>query len=78
MNDIEKRKEAIGLYLSQEIVAKISKKLQRSRAWIYKWLSRYKLNPKGNWYEESSRRPKQIKKKYQKTQKQKLYQLESN
>ncbi|MBU2444603.1 MAG: helix-turn-helix domain-containing protein [Bacteroidetes bacterium] len=62
MNDIEKRKEAIRLYLSQEIVAKISKKLQRSRAWIYKWLSRYKLNPKGNWYEESSRRPKQIKK----------------
>ena len=78
MNEIEKRKEAIGMYLSREVVTEISKKLQRSRAWIYKCLSRYKINPQGDWYEELSRQPKQIKKKYQKTRRQKLYQLESN
>ena len=62
MNEIEKRKEAIRLLLSQEIVTTISKILKRSRAWIYKWHNRYKGDPLGSWYEDESRRPKQSKK----------------
>ena len=78
MNELEKRKEAIRLLLSHEIVTTISKILKRSRAWIYKWYNRYKGDPLGSWYEDESRRPKQSKKKFRQTQKQKLYPLGSS
>jgi len=72
MNEIEKRKEAIRLLLSEENVTTISKIVKRSRAWTYKWYNRYKADPLGSWYEDESRRPKQSKKKLQQRQKQKL------
>jgi putative transposase len=31
-----------------------------SKSWLYKWLSRYKSDPSGDWYKEESRRPKKI------------------
>lgn len=63
MDEIKARKEAILSYLGNLSITKIIKKFKRSRVWFYKWLNRYRANPKGNWFEERSRRPYSIKKK---------------
>jgi len=37
----EDRKEAVRRYLSGESVTSISRNIERSRTWLYKWLDRY-------------------------------------
>ncbi len=57
MDDIQQRQEAIRLYLAKEKAAAIVHRFNKSRKWLYHWISRYKNNPQGNWWEEQSRAP---------------------
>jgi len=52
------RQEAIRLHLQGESVQMISSKVNRSRQWVYKWVSRYEQNPQGSWYLNQSNAPK--------------------
>ncbi|MDR2408352.1 MAG: helix-turn-helix domain-containing protein [Bacteroidales bacterium] len=60
--EVEKkiRQEAIRLYLQGISVGMISKELERSRQWVYKWINRYIQNPTGTWYMEASTAPHHI------------------
>ena len=59
MKDSEEklRQEAIRFYLQEESVSSISKSLNRSRPWIYKWIGRFKSG-QSDWYKEESKAPK--------------------
>jgi len=56
------RIKAIELYNNKWEISEISKTLNCSRRWFYKWLKRYQSN-QPQWYIEQSRRPKTKKKK---------------
>lgn len=56
---ISLRKKAIELFLNNVSPSKIANELKVSRSWVYKWVNRYKENPKGKWFEEQSKTPKQ-------------------
>jgi hypothetical protein len=60
MDDIEIRKQAIIMYLAHHNPTEICETLKKSRPWFYKWVKRYKANPKGDWFIEHSRRPQVI------------------
>ena len=53
------RQEAVRLHLQGESVASIAAKIERTRQWVYKWVERYTLNPKGDWFKSKSNAPKQ-------------------
>lgn len=60
MNEIEEerlRVEAINRYLAGESPSSISKSINRSNYWFFKWLSRFKSGDE-NWYKSLSRAPK--------------------
>jgi len=57
------RQEAIRLSLQGYSVQTISKELERSRQWVYKWLSHYKQATDKNWYKSQSKVPKRVVKK---------------
>lgn len=48
MDDIQQRQEAIRLYLAKEKAAAIAHRFNKSRKWLYHWISRYKNNSQGN------------------------------
>ena len=60
MDDIEIRKQAIIMYLAHHNPTEICETLKKCRPWFYKWVKRYKANPKGDWFIEHSRRPQVI------------------
>lgn len=61
MDEIEIRKQAIVMYLTNHKPSDICHRLSRSRPWFYKWKSRYENDPQGNWFTEHSRKPNNIK-----------------
>lgn len=65
-NNEQKRIKAAALWNSKLTNSEICKILRCSRAWLYKWINRYRNN-EPNWYQEQSRRPKTTKKKNNKT-----------
>jgi hypothetical protein len=54
------RQEAIRLHLQGESVQAIVAKINRSRQWVYKWLSRYAENSQGEWYLNESNAPEKV------------------
>lgn len=59
MEDNEKRKQAISLYRSGEIINRIVKSLNKSRQWFYFWLDRYQsAKGKGDWFKGEQKAPK--------------------
>jgi len=58
--DEKLRIKAIELYNENWRVTEISKAVNRSQRWFYKWLKRYRSNDP-EWYKEESRRPKKSK-----------------
>ncbi len=72
LNKERKRIKAVELWKNKFKISGICITLKCSRAWLYKWLGRYRLNEPAsrctrqdgqNWYKEQSRRPTTIKKK---------------
>lgn len=59
------RQEAIRLWLAGVSPRQISRKLRRSRQWVYKWLNRYKAYKaaQSEWYLPESKAPKSTNKK---------------
>ena len=57
--EIELRKRAIALYLQGWKKSAISRKLQRSRPWVSRWISRYRPEEPGLSLQNHSRAPKQ-------------------
>lgn len=55
----QERITAIDRYLSGEDPNTIIKSLGKSKAWLYKWINRYKTND-SLWYQEQSKRPNKI------------------
>ena len=55
----QERITAIDRYLSDEEPDSIIKSLGKSKAWLYKWVDRYKSNDPF-WYQEKSKRPNRI------------------
>ncbi len=68
MDEIERRKQAIVMYLSNQKPVEICRSLQKSRPWFYKWLKRYQQDPKGEWYLDHSSTPNKLTKSYTKEQ----------
>lgn len=58
--EIKIRQEAVKKCLEGNVPSKVAKELNKSKAWVCKWLKRYKENPMDNWFEERSRRPHTI------------------
>jgi transposase len=51
MNDeIVLRKQAIKLYLTDVPIGEIAQKVERSRQWVHKWITRYQTIGGDNWY----------------------------
>ena len=68
MEEINRRKQAISMYLSNHTPSEICRSLQRSRPWFYKWLARYQQDPKGQWYIDHPSVPNNVLKSYTKEQ----------
>jgi len=62
-NPVLIRKRVVKKVLDGERVTAVAKRFRVSRKFVYKWLKRYKEDPYGEWWEEKSRRPKNIKRK---------------
>ena len=58
--EIEVRKQAIALHLQGWNKSEISRKLQRSRAWVNRWISRYRPGEPVVSLQDHSRAPKQM------------------
>lgn len=63
MEEIEKRKEAIALWLSGKKNEEISVSIEKSRQWVHKWIKRFKANPDSEWFCSQSNAPKTVKSK---------------
>lgn len=57
---IKLRQEAVKKCLEGKSYSHVAKQVGRSKAWVCKWLNRYKEDPIGNWFEEHSRKPHTI------------------
>ena len=68
MEELEKRKQAIAMYLSNHKVSEICRNLDKSRPWFYKWRKRFEQDPKGAWYLDHSSVPHNIRRSYTKEQ----------
>lgn len=75
MDEIEKRKQAIVMYLSNHKPNEICHSLQKSRPWFYKWLKRYQNDPTGQWYFDYSSVPNKITTSYTKEQEELVIQI---
>ncbi|MEA1886786.1 MAG: hypothetical protein U9N72_06230 [Bacteroidota bacterium] len=60
MEEIDKRKEAIDLWLKDKSISEIGLKLSRSRQWVHKWIICYKANPDNEWFKSFSRAPRTV------------------
>jgi putative transposase len=58
--EIELRKRAIALYLQGWKKSEIARKLQRSRRWVHRWISRYEPDAPNVSLQDHSRAPKHI------------------
>jgi transposase InsO family protein len=58
--EIKLRQEAVKKCLEGKAPSQVAKEVKRSKAWVCKWLKRYKSDPTGNWFDEHSRRPHKI------------------
>lgn len=63
MEEIEKRKEAINLWLNGNSIEQIVKSVDRSRQWVHKWINRYKVDPDSEWFCSHSTAPKTMRSK---------------
>jgi transposase len=57
------RKQAVELYLNGVPIVEIVHKLERSRQWVHKWITRYRTIGGDDWYKSISRSPKQVHRK---------------
>jgi putative transposase len=62
--EIELRQRAIALHLQGWNKSEISRKLQRSRAWVARWISRYDPDEPGLSLQDHSRAPKHVHRAY--------------
>ena len=58
--EIELRKQAIVLYLQGWKKSEIARKLQRSRAWVHRWIGRYEAGSPTVSLQNHSRAPKHV------------------
>ena len=58
--EIELRKRAITLHLQGRTKSEIARKLQRSRAWVQRWIGRYQPDEPTLSLQDHSRAPKQM------------------
>lgn len=58
--EIELRQQAIALHLQGWKKSRIARKLQRSRAWVHRWISRYRAEAPMVSLQDHSRAPKHI------------------
>lgn len=59
-DEIILRKQAVELYLKNIPVCDIAHKLNRSRQWVHKWITRYRTQGGDNWFLSVSTCPKQV------------------
>jgi len=60
MEEINKRKEAIDLWLKGKNINEIGLILNCSRQWVHKWINRYNANPDNEWFNSFSKAPKTV------------------
>lgn len=58
MEELDKRREAVALFLSGKKIAEIAATVNKSRQWVHKWINRHKLNPDSDWFCSQSTAPK--------------------
>src|SRR5512141_2594575 len=58
--ELKVRQQAIALYLQGWNKSEIARKVQRSRRWVYRWISRYELQAPAKSLQDHSRAPKHI------------------
>jgi putative transposase len=58
--EVEFRKRAIALYLQGWTKSEIARKMERSRAWVHRWISRYRPDEPGKSLQDHSRAPTQV------------------
>jgi putative transposase len=58
--EIQARQQAIALHLQGWRKSEIARKVQRSRAWVHRWISRYRAEAPTVSLQDHSRAPKQI------------------
>ncbi len=54
------RKQDVGLYLQDVPISDIVHKLDRSRQWVHKWITRYRTKGGDDWFHSESTSPKQV------------------
>ncbi len=54
------RKQAVELYLQDYSISDIVHKLDRSRQWVHKWITRYRTKGGDEWFHSESTSPKQV------------------
>jgi len=54
------RKQAVELYLKDVPITDIVQKLDRSRQWVHKWITRYRTKGVDVWYHSEPSSPKQV------------------
>lgn len=54
------RKQAVELYLQDVPISDIVHKLNRSRQWVHKWITRYRTKGGDDWFHSESTSPKQV------------------
>ena len=59
-DEIILRKQAIELYLNGVPVSDIAQKLDRSRQWVHKWITRYRTKGGKDWFHSESTSPKHV------------------
>ncbi|MHA1667776.1 MAG: DDE-type integrase/transposase/recombinase [Candidatus Heimdallarchaeaceae archaeon] len=57
------RKRVVKKALNRTPITHLARQYMVSRRFVYKWIKRYRENPKGEWWEERSRRPERIRRK---------------
>ncbi|MBL7112948.1 MAG: DDE-type integrase/transposase/recombinase [Bacteroidales bacterium] len=59
-NELILRKQAVELYLNDVPISEIAQKLDRSRQWVHKWITRYRTKGGKDWFHSESTSPKQV------------------
>jgi len=59
-DEIILRKQAVELYLSGVTTSDIVQKLGRSRQWVHKWITRYRIKGGPDWFRSESTSPKKV------------------
>lgn len=59
-DEIILRKQAVELHLSGVAISDIVQKLGRSRQWVHKWITRFRIKGGNDWFLSESTSPKQV------------------